>query len=161
MQKVVPFLWFTDQAEAAARFYTSVFKNSKIAETRYYGAAGPGAPGSVMSVGIAIGGLEFICFNGGPMFTFSPAISLFINCDTQQEVDELWETLSAGGSKNRCGWLTDKFGVTWQVVPTILGELLQDKDANRAARVMQAMMKMDKLDGNELQRVYAQNTSGA
>lgn len=156
MQKIAPFLWFTSQAEAAAEFYISIFKNSKITDVRHYGEAGPGPNGSVMSLNIQIEGQEFILFNGGPVFTFSPAISLFVNCETQLEVDELWEKLSAGGQKNRCAWLTDKFGVTWQIVPTILGKLLQDKDPVKAKRVMQAMMQMNKIDIKGLQQAYEQ-----
>src|SRR5438105_5838982 len=120
MQKITPFLWFDNNAEEAANFYTSIFKNSKILSISRYGEAGPGPKGSVMSATFELEGQKFMALNGGPQFTFSPAISFFVNCETQPEVDELWEKLSAGGKKNRCGWLQDKFGVSWQIVPSIL-----------------------------------------
>ena len=154
MQKITPFLWFNDKAEEAASFYTSIFKNSKTVSTIRYGEAGPGPKGSVMSATFELDGQEFIGLNGGPHFTFSPAISFFIQCDTQEEVDHFWEKLSAGGKKDRCGWLTDKFGVTWQVVPTVLGRMLQDKDAEKSKRVMNAMLQMDKLDIKRLTDAY-------
>ena len=146
MQKISTCLWFDGKAEEAAKFYLSVFANSKIVDMMHHGDAGPGPKGSVLAVTFALEGQEFIALNGGPHFTFSPAISLFVKCRTQQEVDELWEKLSAGGKKDRCGWLTDKYGVSWQIVPTVLGEMLQDKDAQKSARVMQAMLQMTKLD---------------
>ncbi len=155
-QKITPFLWFDDQAEEAAAFYVSVFKNSKIVSVSHYGDAGPGTPGTVMSVIFELDGQEFFALNGGPEFSFSEAISFFVNCETQDEVDDLWERLSEGGRKRQCGWLTDKYGVTWQVVPSILGKLLQDEDAAKANRVMQAMLKMDKLNIEGLQRAYDQ-----
>jgi predicted 3-demethylubiquinone-9 3-methyltransferase (glyoxalase superfamily) len=154
MQKITPFLWFDDQAEEAMNFYTSIFKNSKIVSVTHYGEAGPGAKGTVMSATFEIQGQEFIALNGGPHFKFSPAISFFVNCETQEEVDELWEKLSEGGKTNRCGWLDDKFGVSWQIVPTALGELLQDKDAEKSKKVMVAMLQMDKLDIETLRRAY-------
>lgn len=154
MQKIVPFLWFNDQAEAAASFYTSIFKNSKIGRVARYGEAGPGPKGSVMSIEFQLEGQDFYAINGGPMYQFTPAISLFVNCRTQQEVDELWERLSAGGQVQQCGWLTDKFGVTWQIIPTVLGEMLGDKDPAKSQRVMQAMLKMVKLDMEGLKRAY-------
>jgi predicted 3-demethylubiquinone-9 3-methyltransferase (glyoxalase superfamily) len=134
MQKITPFLWFDTQAEDAMKFYTSIFKNSKIGRVTRYGDAGPGPKGTAaMSATFELEGQEFMALNGGPQFKFSPAISFFVNCNTQEEVDELWEKLSAGGKTERCGWLTDKFGLSWQVIPTILGELLRDKDpANRS-----------------------------
>ena len=153
-QKIAPFLWFDGKAEQAANFYVSVFRNSKVLSVTRYGEAGPGPKGSVMSAVFQLEGQEFYALNGGPQFKFSPAISMFVNCETQQEVDELWEKLSAGGKTNRCGWLDDKFGLTWQIIPTTLGKLLQDKDAARANRVMKAMMQMDKIDIARLQQAY-------
>jgi predicted 3-demethylubiquinone-9 3-methyltransferase (glyoxalase superfamily) len=153
-QKITPFLWFDGKAEEAMNFYVSIFKNSKVVQLTRYGDAGPGPKGTVMSAIFQLEGQEFYALNGGPQFKFSPAISLFVNCETQQEVDELWEKLSAGGKTNRCGWLDDKFGVTWQIIPTTLGRLLQDKDAVRANRVMKAMMQMDKIDIARLQQAY-------
>lgn len=161
MQKITPFLWFDSQAEAAANFYVSIFKNSKIIRESRYGEAGPAPAGSYMSATIQLEGQEFIVFNGGPHFSFTPAISLFVDCQTQQELDDYWEKLSAGGEKVRCGWLKDKYGLSWQIVPTMLGEMLQDKDTQRAARVMAAMMKMIKLDIEELKRAYQQPSPGA
>jgi len=153
-QKITPFLWFDGKAEEAMNFYVSIFKNSKVVQLTRYGDAGPGPKGTVMSAIFQLEGQEFYALNGGPQFKFSPAISLFVNCETQQEVDELWEKLSAGGKTNRCGWLDDKFGLTWQIIPTTLGKLLQDKDAARANRVMKAMMQMDKIDIARLQQAY-------
>ena len=154
MQKITPFLWFDGQAEEAMNFYTSIFKNSKIVSVMHYGEAGPGAKGTVMSATFEIQGQEFIVLNGGPHFKFSPAISFFVNCETQEEVDELWEKLSEGGKTNRCGWLDDKFGVSWQIVPTALGEMLQDKDPEKSQKVMAAMLQMDKLDIEALRHAY-------
>ena len=154
MQKITPFLWFDGKAEEAMNFYVSIFKNSKVVQLTRYGDAGPGPKGTVMSAIFQLEGQEFYALNGGPQFKFSPAISLFVNCETQQEVDDLWEKLSAGGKTNRCGWLDDKFGLTWQIIPTTLGKLLQDKDAARANRVMKAMMQMDKIDIARLQQAY-------
>jgi predicted 3-demethylubiquinone-9 3-methyltransferase (glyoxalase superfamily) len=156
MQKITPFLWFDGKAEEAANFYTSIFNDAKITEVMRYGGAGPGPKGSVMSVVFQLEGQEFYALNGGPQFTFSPAISLFVKCETQPEVDALWDKLSAGGQKLRCGWLTDKYGVTWQIVPTTLGRLLRDKDAKKSQAVMQAMMQMEKFDIAGLERAYAQ-----
>ena len=146
MQKITPFLWFDDKAEEAANFYTSIFKNSKVVDITRYGEGGPGPKGTVMSATFQLDGQEFIALNGGPEFTFSPAISFFVNCGTQEEVDELWEKLSEGGEKQRCGWLQDKYGVSWQIVPSALGEMLQDKDAEKSKRVMKALLQMDKID---------------
>ena len=154
MQKITPFLWFDDNAQEAANFYTSIFKNSKIGSVSRYGEAGPGPKGSVMSVTFQLEGQEFIALNGGPHFKFSPAISFLVDCRTQEEVDQLWEKLSAGGKTMQCGWLDDKYGVTWQVVPTILVKMLQDKGAEKARRVMQTMMQMVKLDIKPLQQAY-------
>ena len=152
MQTITPFLWFDGKAEEAMNFYVSIFKNSKVGSVSRYGEGGPGPKGSVMSATFQLLGQEFIALNGGPMFTFSPAISLFVNCETQEEVDELWEKLSAGGEKQRCGWLKDKYGLSWQIIPSILGKLLQDKDAQKSSRAMQAMLQMDKIDIKRLQQ---------
>lgn len=155
MQKIKPFLWFDNNAEEAVNFYTSIFKNSKIGDMRRYGDAGPGPKGSVMSATFQIEGQEFMALNGGPHFKFTPAISFFVNCETQAEVDELWEKLLAGGEAMQCGWLKDKFGLTWQIIPKALGQLLGDKDPEKSQRVMKAMMKMIKIDVAELERAYA------
>lgn len=154
MQKITPFLWFDDQAEEAVNLYTSIFKNSKILMVNRYGKEGPGQEGTVMTMEFKIEGQNFMALNGGPVFTFSPAISFFVNCETQAEVDELWEKLSEGGSKDQCGWLKDKYGISWQIVPTVLGELLGDKDPAKAQRVMQAMLQMTKIDINKLKLAY-------
>jgi predicted 3-demethylubiquinone-9 3-methyltransferase (glyoxalase superfamily) len=156
MQKITPFLWFNDNAEEAMNFYTSVFRNSKIVNIRRYGDAGPGPKGTVMTGTIQIEGQEFFVLNGGPQYKFTPAISLFVNCETQKEVDDLWEKLSAGGRTDRCGWLQDKFGLSWQIIPSLLGKLLGDKDPKKANRVMQAMLQMDKIDTKKLQQAYDQ-----
>ena len=156
MQKIVPFLWFDDRAEEAVNFYTSIIKNSKIGRVARYGEEGPGTKGTVMTVTFQLDGQEFMALNGGPHFTFSAAISFFVNCETQAEVDELWEKLSEGGEKGQCGWLQDKFGVTWQIVPTVLGELLQDKDAQKSRRVTEAMLQMGKIDIAILMQAYDQ-----
>jgi predicted 3-demethylubiquinone-9 3-methyltransferase (glyoxalase superfamily) len=155
-QKITPFLWFDGKAEEAASFYTSIFKNSKIVNVVRSGDAGPGPKGSVIYATFELDGQEFMALNGGPLFTFSPAISFFVNCQTQEEVDELWEKLSAGGEKQRCGWLKDKFGVSWQIIPTALGQMLYDKDPAKAKRVMQAMLQMEKLDIQRLKQAYEQ-----
>jgi len=154
MQKITPFLWFDGKAEEAANFYVSVFKNSKIVSIMRYGEAGPGAKGSVMSATFQLDGQDFMALNGGPMFAFSPAISFFVNCQSQEAVDKLWEKLSEGGEKQRCGWLKDKYGVSWQIIPTVLGQLLQDKDREKSKRVMNAMLQMDKLDITTLKQAY-------
>jgi predicted 3-demethylubiquinone-9 3-methyltransferase (glyoxalase superfamily) len=159
MQKITPFLWFDGNAEEAANFYISIFKNSKMGKISRYGDAGPGPKGSVMSVTFQIEGQEFFALNGGPQFKFTPAISFFVNCETQQEVDELWEKLSAGGRTDRCGWLQDKFGLSWQIIPTVLGQLLGDKDPQRAKRAMQAMLQMTKIDIEKLQQAAAEAKS--
>ena len=156
MQKITPFLWFNDKAEEAVNFYVSIFKNSKIMSVSRFGDAGPGPKGSVMSMTFQIEGQDFYALNGGPVFTFTPAISLFVNCESQQEVDELWEKLSASGKKDRCGWLKDKYGLSWQIVPSVLGKLLQDKDPQKSKRVMQAMLQMDKIEIKALQQAYEQ-----
>ncbi len=151
MQKITPFLWFNNNAEEAMNFYTSIFKNSKIMNVMRYGEAGPGPKGTVMGATFQLEGQEFKALNGGPQFTFTPAISLFVSCETQKEVDDLWERLSEGGEKNNCGWLRDKFGVSWQIIPSVLGKLLQDKDPAKANRAMKAMLQMTKLDIKTLQ----------
>ena len=154
MQKITPFLWFDGQAEEAMKFYASIFKNSKIGNVSRYGKGGPGPEGAVMTATFELEGQKFMALNGGPLFKFNEAISLFVDCETQEEVDELWEKLSAGGQKSRCGWLKDKFGVSWQIIPRALGELLGDKDPKKSSRVMQAMLKMDKIDIAGLKQAY-------
>ena len=154
MQKIKPFLWFDDKAEEAVNFYVSVFKNSKVVSMNRYGEAGPGPKGTVMSATFQLDGQEFLALNGGPQFSFTPAISFFVNCETQQEVDELWEKLSAGGKEERCGWLKDKYGLSWQIIPSALGKMLQDKDREKASRVMKAMLQMSKIEIEGLKRAY-------
>lgn len=156
MQKITTFLTYTDQAEQAANLYISVFPNSKIVSVTRYGASGPGPKGSVMSVTFQLAGQDFFALNGGASFKFSEGISLFVNCETQAEIDDLWEKLSRGGKPGPCGWLTDKFGVSWQIVPSVLGKYLSDKDAGKSTRVMQAMLQMTKLDISKLTRAYEQ-----
>jgi predicted 3-demethylubiquinone-9 3-methyltransferase (glyoxalase superfamily) len=160
MQKITPFLWFDGKAEEAANFYTSIFKNSKVGKVARYGEEGAKASGmpkgTVMTVVFQLEGQEFVALNGGSHFTFSPAISFVVNCETQEEVDQFWEKLSEGGKPNRCGWLQDKFGVSWQIVPTALGEMLQDKDVAKSSRVMNAMLQMDKIDIKGLKQAYEQ-----
>src|SRR2546426_1659601 len=156
MQKITPFLWFDGKAEEAMNFYTSIFKNSKIKSVTRYGEAGPGPKGTVMTGTFQLEGQDFMALNGGPHFTFSPAISFFVNCQTQQEVDELWEKLSERGEKGRCGWLKDKYGLSWQIVPSALGEMLRDEDAEKSKRVMKAMLQMDKIDIKTLKQAYEQ-----
>jgi predicted 3-demethylubiquinone-9 3-methyltransferase (glyoxalase superfamily) len=156
MQKITPFLWFDGKAEEAMNFYTSIFENSKIGKVTRYGEAGPGPKGTVMTATFRLDGQEFIALNGGPRFKFTEAISFVINCKTQEEVDHFWEKLSEGGEKSRCGWLKDKYGLSWQVVPTALVEMLQDKDAEKAKRVMTAMLKMDKIDIKALRQASEQ-----
>jgi len=159
MQKITPFLWFNDQAEEAMNFYTSIFKDSKIGSVTRYGDAGPGPKGQVMTASFTINGQEFVALNGGPHFKFTEAISFVINCETQEDVDWFWEKLSEGGEKSRCGWLKDKYGLSWQVVPTMLPKLLSDKDAEKTKRVMAAMMQMDKLDIAVLEQASKQEAS--
>ena len=159
MQKIIPFLWFTDQAEEAVNFYTSIFKNSRITGITRMGDEVPGPKGKVMTATFQLAGQEFMALNGGPVegFQFSGAISFFINCENQTEVDELWKKLTSdGGKESQCGWLTDKFGVTWQIVPTALGELLGDKDPVKVQRVTHAMLQMKKLDIAVLKKAYDQ-----
>lgn len=154
MQKITTFLWFDDKAEEAANLYVSLFKNSKIESMSRYGDAGPGPKGTVMVVQFQLDGQQFTALNGGPIFKFTEAISLMVNCETQEEVDRLWEKLSEGGKKDRCGWLKDKYGLSWQIVPTALGKLMSDPDRAKAARVTKAMLQMDKLDISALQKAY-------
>jgi predicted 3-demethylubiquinone-9 3-methyltransferase (glyoxalase superfamily) len=159
MQKITPFLWFNDNAEEAVKFYTSIFKKSKIGKIARYDEAGEKAAGrpagSVMTIEFEIEGQDFIALNGGPHFKFNEAVSFVVSCKTQAEVDYYWNKLSAGGKEVQCGWLTDKFGLSWQIVPTILGELMSDKDPVKSQRVMKAMLKMVKLDINKLKAAYA------
>lgn len=153
-KKITTFLTFNDQAEEAMNLYTSIFDNSRIVSTSRYGEGGPGPKGSLMSGTFELAGEEFIALNGGPSFGFAQGISLFVDCVTQEEVDELWEKLSEGGEKGPCGWLTDRFGVSWQVIPRALGEMLSDKDAEKSRRVMEAMLQMSKIDIAGLRRAY-------
>jgi predicted 3-demethylubiquinone-9 3-methyltransferase (glyoxalase superfamily) len=156
MQKITPFLWFETQAEEAANFYVSLFKDSRITSVSRYGEGGPGKPGTVMTVNFQLEGQEFIALNGGPEFTFSPAISFFVDCATQEEVDRLWEKLIEGGEEVQCGWLKDKYGLSWQIVPSGLSDLLNGKDAEGSRRAMQAMLQMKKLDIEKMRQAYEQ-----
>ena len=155
MQKITPFLWCDPEGEDAAKFYTSVFPNSKIGEISRYGSAGPRPEGTVMTVSFELDGQRFVALNGGPEFRFSEAVSFLVNCDTQDEVDSYWSALSEGGEEGPCGWLKDKFGLSWQIVPNRLPELLADPDRERAQRVMEAMLKMRKIEVDELERAAA------
>ncbi|HEX9509768.1 MAG TPA: VOC family protein [Puia sp.] len=154
MQKITTFLWFDNNAEEAMNFYTSLFKNSKIVNITRNGEGGPGPKGSVLTATFQLEGQQFMALNGGPLFRFTEAISLFVSCETQQEVDTLWEKLSEGGAKSQCGWLKDKYGLSWQIIPTALGKLMNDPDPEKAQRVMMAMLKMTKIDVAELQKAY-------
>jgi predicted 3-demethylubiquinone-9 3-methyltransferase (glyoxalase superfamily) len=154
MQKITPFLWFDGDAEEAAQFYTSVFEDSKIVTVTHYSEAGPRPNGSVMTTVFQICGQEFIALNGGPQYKFTPAVSFVVSCQTQAEIDRYWDKLVEGGRPVQCGWLTDKYGLSWQIVPATIGQMLQDKDAEKTKRMMQAMFKMIKLDIAELQRAY-------
>ena len=154
MQKITPFLWFDKNAEEAVNHYLAIFKNSKINKVLRCGDAGPGPKGSILTIAFQLEGQEFIALNGGPIFKFTEAISLSVDCKSQQEVDDLWEKLSDGGQKSQCGWLKDKFGLSWQVVPSALVEMLQDQDAEKAKRVMAAMMQMSKIDIAILKQAY-------
>ena len=153
MRKITPFLWFDTQAEEAANFYVSVFKNSKVKTVSRYGDAGPGPKGSAMTVSFELDGQDFVALNGGPRYSFTPATSFVVNCESQEDVDYYWDKLSAGGRLDRCGWLTDRFGLSWQVVPTALNELFKG-DPTRSQRVMQAMLQMVKLDIGRLTQAY-------
>jgi predicted 3-demethylubiquinone-9 3-methyltransferase (glyoxalase superfamily) len=154
MQKITPFLWFNDQAEEAMNFYVSIFRNSKVGTVSRYGDAGPGPKGQVMTASFQLEGQDFMALNGGPQYAFTPAISLYVSCADQQEVDDLWDKLSAGGEPGPCGWLKDKFGLSWQIIPDALPRLMGDKDRAKAGRVMQAMLTMGKIDIAGLQRAH-------
>ncbi|MBA2452147.1 MAG: VOC family protein [Chloroflexia bacterium] len=155
-QKITPFLWFDDNAEEATNFYVSIFKNSEVLSVSRYGDAGPGEEGTVMTTSFRLDGQEFMALNAGPMFKFTEAISFFVDCESQDEVDELWEKLSEGGETSECGWLKDKFGLSWQIIPSVLGEMLHDEDREKANRVMQAMLQMTKIDIAKLKQAYDQ-----
>lgn len=155
IQLITPFLWFDKEAEEAVNFYTSVFPNSSVGKITRYGEAGPGPAGEVMVVSFQLGGQEFTALNGGPQFKFTEAVSFVVNCESQEEVDEYWEKLSAGGEKGQCGWLKDKYGLSWQVVPMSLIQMLQSADRDASTRVMQAMLKMSKLDIATLEQAFA------
>jgi predicted 3-demethylubiquinone-9 3-methyltransferase (glyoxalase superfamily) len=154
MQKITPFLWFDTQAEEAAKFYVSIFKDSKIKNISRYGDAGPGPKGSVMTVAFQLDGQDFIALNGGPHFKFTEAISFSVDCKTQEEIDQFWEKLSHGGEEGPCGWLKDKYGLSWQINPTVLGEMLRDPDPKKSKRVMEAVLKMKKIDIKKLKGAY-------
>ncbi|MEW5873178.1 MAG: VOC family protein [Chloroflexota bacterium] len=156
MQKITPFLWFENQAEEAANFYTAIFKNSRILGITRFGEAGPGPQGSVTSVSFQLDGQEFIALNGGPHFKFTPAVSFFVNCEDQAEVDRLWEQLTQGGSEVQCGWLTDKYGLSWQIVPAGLNDWISGPDAQKSSRAMQAMLQMKKIDLAQIRQTYEQ-----
>ena len=156
MQKIIPFLWFDHQAEEAMKYYVSIFKNSKVVSVARYGDAGPGPKGTVMMATFQLEGQEFYALNGGPKYRFTPAISLFVSCETQEEVDRLWEKLTEGGRADQCGWLQDKYGLSWQIIPTILGKLMSDPDPKKSQAVMKAMLQMAKLDIARLKQAYEQ-----
>jgi predicted 3-demethylubiquinone-9 3-methyltransferase (glyoxalase superfamily) len=152
MQKITPFLWFDNNAEEAMKFYTTVFKDSNIKEASRFGESGPASDGTFFTGTFQLGGQEFMALNGGPAFKFTEAISFFVSCETQEEVDYFWEKLSEGGQKSQCGWVKDKFGLSWQIVPTILGKLMHRKDPSKSKKVVDAMMKMSKLDIEKLKQ---------
>ena len=154
MPKITPFLWFNDNAEEAVNFYVALFDNSKITSVTRNGEGGSGPAGSVLVVAFELDGQEFTALNGGPQFKFTEAISLYVHCETQQEIDRLWDALSSGGEPQQCGWLKDKYGLSWQIVPPVLGELLQDGEAEKSQRVVKAMLQMDKIDIGMLKRAY-------
>ncbi|HJW76625.1 MAG TPA: VOC family protein [Thermoleophilia bacterium] len=154
MPKITPFLWFDTQAEEAAEFYVSIFKDSRILDVSRYGEAGPGPVGSVLTVRFELDGQEFLALNGGPQYTFTEAVSFLVDCENQGEVDEFWEKLSEGGEQGPCGWLKDRYGLSWQVTPTVLGRMLTDPDPDKRNRVMQAMLQMKKIDIAGLQKAY-------
>jgi predicted 3-demethylubiquinone-9 3-methyltransferase (glyoxalase superfamily) len=159
-QKIIPCLWFDDKAEEAVNYYTSVFKNSKVVNMVRYGEKGPGPAGMVMTATFQINGQEFMALNGGNQnIKFTEALSFLVNCDTQEEVDELWQKLSDGGEEGRCGWLKDKYGLSWQIVPAILGKLMQDKDPEKTKRVMKALLQMNKIDTETLMQAYHEYTT--
>jgi predicted 3-demethylubiquinone-9 3-methyltransferase (glyoxalase superfamily) len=154
MPSITPFLWFNDQAEEAMHFYTAIFENSQIGSISRYGEAGPGPAGTVMTATFQLAGQEFMVLNGGPLFTFTEAISFFVNCETQAEVDELWTKLSEGGAEGQCGWLKDKYGLSWQIIPSGLGEMLSSNDAEKSRRAMNAMLQMKKIDLEGIRAAY-------
>lgn len=154
IQKITPCLWFADNAEEAVAFYVSIFDDAKILSVMRFGEAGPGPEGSVLSITFQLADHEFMALNGGVEFKFTEAISLFVNCSTQEEIDDLWAKLGAGGEEGQCGWLKDKFGLSWQIVPGVLGEMLNDEDAERSSRVTEAMLQMGKLDIQRLRQAY-------
>jgi predicted 3-demethylubiquinone-9 3-methyltransferase (glyoxalase superfamily) len=155
-QQITPCLWFDHEAEEAVNFYTSIFKHSKIHKVTHYGDAGPRPAGSVMTISFQLAGQDFLALNGGPQFKFTEALSLMVNCEDQKEVDELWTKLTqGGGQESQCGWLKDKFGLSWQIVPNALSEMIQDKDPERAQRVMKAMLQMKKIEIDQLEEAYA------
>jgi len=154
VQKITPFLWFDGNAEEAMNLYVSIFKNSKVVSVTRYGEAGPGPKGTVMAATFQLEGQQFYALNGGPQYKFTPAISLFVSCETQKEVDQLWDKLSAGGHKDRCGWLQDKYGLSWQIIPSMLGKMLADKNPRKSQSVMKAMLQMDKIDIAKLKQAY-------
>ena len=155
MQKIVTYLWFDNQAEEAAKLYTSLFDDSRITHVQRYGDVGPGPKGTAMIVNFELGGQEFIALNGGPQYQFTEAVSLLVNCENQAEVDRLWGKLTEGGEEQPCGWLKDKFGLSWQIIPTALGRLMSDPDPEKAGRVMQAMLQMSKIEVSGLEQAYA------
>lgn len=157
MNKITPYLWFDNQAEEAATFYTSIFKDSKIMDIHRYGGGGPGPEGTVMIVTFKLEDQEFIALNGGPQYKFNEAISLYVNCESQAEVDELWKKLSDGGEEGPCGWLKDKYGLSWQIIPTALSELLSDPDPEKSGRVMKAMLQMSKIEIEGLRRALSED----
>ena len=159
MQKITPFLWFNNQAEEAMNFYVSIFKNSKVEKVTRWGEGGPAPAGTVMKAAFRLDGQEFTALNGGPQFTFTPAVSFVVHCDNQQEIDEYWAKLLEDGRADRCGWLQDRFGLSWQVVPSNIGELLQHTDPDTSRRVMQALMQMDKIDVARLEQAREQPAS--
>ena len=159
MQRITPFLWFDNNAEEAMNFYVLIFKNSRAGRVTRYGDAGPGPAGTAMTVEFELDGQPFVGLNGGPHFKFTEAVSFTVKCDTQEELDYYWDKLSEGGQTSRCGWLKDKFGLSWQVEPSILGDLMADKDPEKAKRVMEAMLKMDKIDFEPIRRAYDGDTN--
>lgn len=156
MQKITPCLWFDGKAGEAMNFYISIFKNFKVGSVSRYGKAGPGPEGTVMVATFQIGGQEFMALNGGPMFKFTEAVSFVVSCETQEEIDEKWEKLSEGGQEQQCGWVKDKFGLSWQIVTPVLAKLMQDKDPEKSKRVMEAMLKMTKIDIQTLRQAHGQ-----
>lgn len=159
LQRITPCLWFDGQAEEAAKFYISIFENSRMGDVTRYGDVGPGKKGTVLTVTFHLNGQEFMALNGGPQFTFTEATSFIVNCDTQEEIDKYWDRLSADGKEVQCGWVKDKFGLSWQIVPSMLGRMLQDRDQKKANRVMAAVLRMVKLDIKRLQQAFAGDES--